>query len=104
MAALVERITNHETVITLIHTGLDESREVVIQAGSFGEHTFTHATWSDQNGEEIGSFEVDDKWLQIKLEPGSGLQLKLRTVRYANSPSYATPWSKPVSLIQGRKQ
>jgi len=43
-----------------------------------------------QAGEPIP---VHSKWLQVHLAPGSGITLDLGLRRFANRPTYATPWS-----------
>jgi hypothetical protein len=86
VAALVSGITRERTVVELVNTSLTEPRELIIQAGGFGEHQFTDVRW----GAEVRS--VDTKWLVTRLEPGCGVTLDLGMRRYANQPTYAQPW------------
>src|SRR6185295_11561830 len=46
-AALVEKMTADETVLTLVNVSPLHSRRVIVQAGSYGEHQFTTATCGD---------------------------------------------------------
>ncbi len=106
VAALVDGLTEVETRLTLINTDLHESHSVIVQGGMFGEHQFTTVLAFNQVGEQISMHQADSKWVEVVLEPGCGLQLKLHTKRYSNSPTYEMPW-KPGKLqpvITGRKK
>jgi hypothetical protein len=59
-----------------------EPRDVIVQAGGYGEHQFS----------AVDSQAVDSKLLTLKLEPGAGRELKLSMKRYANRPSLEQPW------------
>jgi hypothetical protein len=86
VAALVSSITPERTVVELVNTNLTEPRELIIQAGGFGEHQFTDVRWAT----EVRT--VDSKWLATRLEPGCGVNLDLGMRRYVNRPTYAQPW------------
>ena len=86
VAALVEKMTTDETVLTLVNLSPLHSRRVVIQAGSYGEHEFTTLT---ANG---ASLAVNGRHVEVELEPGAGTQLKLGTKRYAHPPTLDFPW------------
>jgi len=94
VAALVRQITPDHTVLQLINLHPLRERPVILQAGAFGEHQFTDvrvvAEGEGQAGEPIP---VHSKWLQVHLAPGSGITLDLGLRRFANRPTYATPWS-----------
>ena len=94
VAALVRQITPDHTVLQLINLHPLRERPVILQAGAFGEHQFTDvrvvAEGASQAGEPIP---VHSKWLQVHLAPGSGITLDLGLRRFANRPTYATPWS-----------
>ncbi|CAK4828127.1 unnamed protein product [Aphanomyces euteiches] len=92
VAALVEQLAADSVTLTLINTSPLAAREVVIQAGTFGEHCFTNATALDDQGNPLAQTTVDGKWLSIKLAPGTGAKLRLGVERYVNKPSYETPW------------
>ncbi len=91
-AALVEALTDDSVTLTLINLSQFESRSVIIQAGSFGEHQFTAYEAYASDGELTAQGQVDTKWQPVQLSPGCGLKLKLTMNRYANQPSYHTPW------------
>ena len=105
VGALVEKISNEFIVLNLCNTNAQQEKEVIIQAGAFGEHEFLSAEILDENGEILKSMPVDNKWLNIELASGSGVKLKLKTKRFANRPSYETPWVSRREfspLIRGR--
>jgi hypothetical protein len=62
------------------------ARDVILQAGLFGEHRFTTASFGGDRRE------VNSKLLAVRLRPGSTAVLELGLVLWANRPSYAFPW------------
>ncbi|NOU66592.1 hypothetical protein GC096_21340 [Paenibacillus sp. LMG 31461] len=107
VSALVEALTTDGVTLQLCNTSLYDEREVVIQAGGFGEHEFTSAERIDAEGCPVqGShMELKGKWLTIHLKQGTGIRLRLGMKRYVNSPSYEMPWPNPYAadVLTGRK-
>ncbi|WP_164716333.1 hypothetical protein [Paenibacillus whitsoniae] len=106
VSALVEALTADSVTLQLCNTSLFDEREVVIQAGTFGEHAFTSVQRLDREGEPVGDAEaIAGKWLAVHLLRGTGIRLKLGMQRYANSPSYDMPWPSPYrdGVLAGRK-
>lgn len=87
VAALVTGIDAEGVELTLVNTSSSEPREVVLQAGAYGEHRFT--TVRSGEGEER---RVDAARLALRLEPGSVAELELGMRRYANRPTLEFPW------------
>ncbi|MFS0726692.1 hypothetical protein [Paenibacillus sp. 1P07SE] len=102
VAALVEELKDEEAVVTLVNLSLSEEREVIMQAGTFGEHAFTSAALFNEQGERGRSVELSGKWVPVRLAPGAGVKLRLGMKRYTQQPSYETPWhadgDRPVLL------
>ena len=117
VAALVSALTDDLTVVELVNLHPTASRLVVLQAGAFGEHRFTHVTYTvpgaaENDGSKLsgsttmekmpsGLYEpkptkrlaqANDKWLQVELLPGCRTTLELGMARFANDPSYQEPW------------
>jgi hypothetical protein len=104
VAALVDQISADRVSLSLVNTG-DATRTVVIQAGSFREHRFERATLVGEAGEELATADVDSEWVEISLDPLAVARLRLDVSRFANDPSYETPWSPRASwppVITGR--
>lgn len=109
IGALVEALGDEFVTLTLVNLSAFKERELIVQAGSFGEHQFTYMESFNQSGQKVGDGELDGKWLPVTLAPGAGIQLKLHMKRYVNQPTYETPWSAEVAggtakLIRGRNQ
>ena len=91
-------------------------REVLLQAGVFGEHRFTRIAYQQRRqvtAEETGrgqtyetqyrqaiqgqledkAVEVNDRYFTVHLEAGAEIRLDLGMERFVNSPSYALPWN-----------
>jgi len=90
VGALVDSLDADSLTVTLVNTHPLHGRRLVMQAGAFGEHTFTTATDRSVEGEET-MVDVDGKHLSVDLAPGGMVKLKLGMKRYSNSPSYDQP-------------
>lgn len=86
VAALVESLSDEETVVTLVNVNQQEERELILQGGAYGEHRCLSAT---ANGKEIP---VDDTSLRVMLAPGAGASVSLGMRRYACTPTLRFPW------------
>lgn len=107
VAALVNEVSSKSTTIELVNTDSGHGRTVVIQAGTFGEHRFTTAEIRHADGSASEALSVDSEWLDVHLAPGAGATLVIGMDRYANDPSYQTPWSRRESwdpVIRPRQQ
>lgn len=103
VSALVEKLTQDSVTIQLVNTSLFDKRELIIQAGVFGEHQFKNGEIIGRNGEITGTTTVNGKWLHVVLPEGTGITLCLGMKRFANTPTYAMPWPEnDKQLIQGR--
>jgi hypothetical protein len=115
VAALVEQLSDEHAVVHLVNLSPTEERELIVQAGAFGEHRFTsvcgdrrreledgavsangsdparHSNWV---ADQIESFndDIDDSKFALHLEPGCRVRLELGMQRYVEDPSYRLPW------------
>ncbi len=89
VGALVEKLSGDSAVLTLVNTSQTEARDVVVQAGGYGEHRFD--TVSVAGG---GAAKVGGPVLTVHLEPGAGAKLDFRMTRYASKPTFAFPWDR----------
>ncbi len=79
-------------------------REMIIQAGTFGEHEFVSVKIISEDGKETNHV-IDSKWFGVDLAAKSGARLEFVIKRYVNQPTYETPWSGPDDwdpIITGR--
>jgi hypothetical protein len=76
--------------VELVNTSPAHNRELIIQAGAFGEHTFTTAT--ELTGEHANQpQDVNQSQLRVALPAGRSIKLQLGARRYSNRPSYFQP-------------
>jgi len=108
VAALVSSITADGICLTLVNLSAHASREVIIAAGSFGEHRFSVVTVDagredagreDAGREDAGrgddegtTIQVDNTCITVDLRPGTEIELRLGMQHYCQKPSYAFPW------------
>ena len=87
VAALVHSLGDDSVAVTLVNVNQAESREVLVQAGGYGEHQFTGV--SSGGTDRV----VDSKVISVELAPGAGQRLELGMKRYANQPDLSFPWA-----------
>jgi hypothetical protein len=87
VAALVESLGPDGVTLRLVNCDPLAAKQVVLQAGAFGEHRFTAA-----RADGGAAVPVGDRWLAVTLEPGCVADLELGMKRYAGGASYRRPW------------
>ncbi len=88
VAALVSKLGDRSTTVTLVNLNEGESRMVVVQAGAYGEHRFESVEWSGRT-QRIGG-----RTFTVRLAPGAGATLRLEQARFAATPTLAFPWER----------
>jgi hypothetical protein len=88
VAALVEKITPGDVVLTLVNTNPVHPRQLVVQTGAFAEHQCVSV--------ELGGNKtaVDASHFTVRMAPGTGGTLTITMKRYANQPTAAFPWDR----------
>ena len=108
VAALVEKLEAKRTVVRLVNLGGTETRELILQAGAFGEHRFgtvkslgRTSVWPGVLGGYAGtsaparteleerSTAVNSTHCAVTLPPGMEVTLDIATERYATTPAYS---------------
>lgn len=115
VAALVTEVSAGHIKITFINTSPLHARTVLVQAGSFGEHTFVTATYTTLSAEshypgaearyeygaspyapphpriEEATQVIDNKHLRVHLPPATEIVMTLTMRRNVNRASYDMP-------------
>ncbi len=86
VAALVDKVSPDSISLSLVNLDPNRPREVIVQAGAFGEHEFTSVRHQD----ELKS--VDGELFLVRLGPASGGRLDVGMKRFVRRPSYGFPW------------
>jgi hypothetical protein len=86
VAALIEKMDADSVTVTLVNTSPVAARSVVVQAGAYAEHRFSHVA---MNGKSVP---VDAATFSVRLEPGCGSRLVLTMKRHGNAPKLAFPF------------
>ena len=107
VAALVEKLEADRTVVRLVNLNPQEDRELIVQAGGYGEHRFTDAEYDaltspypgppnryapDPATAERRRVSVNGRHLEVALPAGTEMILELGTQRYVNEPASAGPF------------
>jgi hypothetical protein len=116
VAALVDVVEGDRIALQLVNLSPFAGRDVIVQAGTFGQHRFARTTYSACAGayaDPIGSyaasaFEVVERSqaiganrLLVRLPPATEVRLNLTIERDVETPSYALPWSDAVVTSDG---
>ena len=103
VAALVSKIEDDRTVLTLVNLSPFQTHRVEIQAGAFGEHRFdvinhdvlvsdfpgSHKAYAaDDVKTTPETVRVDSHSVLVELPPSTQITLDIETSRYVNPPSY----------------
>jgi hypothetical protein len=88
VAALVDSISDKNVSVTLVNISQSESRELIVQAGAYGEHRVTQVN----DGSETVT--VDSSTFRVRLAPGCGVVLKISNDRYSEQPTMSFPWNR----------
>lgn len=88
VAALVDRMTDDEVAVTLVNVNQVEPRTVVVQTGAYAEHGCTAVEVGGQ------TVPVGKPYFTVRLEPGCGERLVVKTKRYAHQPTFTFPWDR----------
>jgi hypothetical protein len=89
VAALVERLNDDETVVSLVNLSPVAPRALTVQGGAYGEHQILSAAIGDGAAQA-----VDASAFTVRLAPGSGARLTLKMKRHANQPTLSFPWDR----------
>lgn len=94
VAALVSSLESDRTVLHLVNLNTTEPRDVIVQAGAYGEHEFETAEHRTGRHGVPGAVSqpLHSSRVQVRLAPGTEITLDLVTKRFANAPSYSFPW------------
>ena len=90
VAALVDEIKADRVGVQLVNTSASQARSLIIQAGAFGEHSFTDVSYIA--GGNATGVAVNGKYIRVSLPPATSIRLGLGLRRFVNKPSYAFPW------------
>ncbi len=88
VAALVEKMTDETTTLSLVNINSVEPRKLVVQVGAYAEHRVTTV---ELEGEQRT---VGGPSFTVELAPGAGTQLVIHHERYANRPTLTQPWDR----------
>lgn len=88
VGALVERLGADSATLTLVNTNPIEAREVVVQAGGYGEHRFDAATIGGK------TTPINGPVVTVRLDPGAGSRIEFKMARYVSKPTFAFPWDR----------
>lgn len=89
VAALVEKLGEDETVVSLVNINQVAARTVTVQGGAYAEHQILSAAVG-----EGGATPVDSSAFTLRLAPGAGARLTLKMKRYTNAPTLSFPWDR----------
>jgi hypothetical protein len=85
VGALVDRITPDGVRVQLVNLDPENSRDVVLRAGAYGEHQFTSVDGEDADTSEI----------RVRLAAGSGGSLELGMRLFVNLPTAPSLKARP---------
>ena len=97
VAALVDKLSADEVRVTLVNVNQRQPRDVVVQTGAYAEHRAASVEIDDH------ATDVNARSFTVRLAPGAGGQLTIRTARYAQPPTVLRPWESRCAVMSGRR-
>ena len=108
VSALVDALEPDRVGIQLVNVSASATRNLIVQAGAFGEHRFTEVRFQEE-GDAAGvrdprawlrgertrtdqTVPVDATHFAVELPPATRIRLDSGLRRYVNQPTYALPW------------
>ena len=92
VAALVDELGPETVGIQLVNTNRNETRNLIVQSGAFGEHQFTQVRYREEGRDGETVTPMDEKYFAVELPPSTAIRVEAGLRRFANRPSYAFPW------------
>ena len=80
--------SDSEVTVTLVNTSPSAARELIIQAGAYGEHRVSKVSI----GKALAL--VDAPFFRVEMDPGCGAKLTVLNDRYAEQPTMKFPWDR----------
>jgi len=113
VAALVTHIEKDLIELEVVNLNAFESRQLVIQGGAYGEHSFDSVEYTqvadvqppvrDHRNPRSGMVDqaltenskaLNARAFTVNLAPGSGSKLSIKISRYTSKPSFDFPWDR----------
>jgi hypothetical protein len=88
VAALVDTIEDRAVTVTLVNLSQTEERTLIVQAGTYAEHTATDVSIGERR------WAVNAPWFTLRLAHGAGARVRIGMQRYANKPTLDFPWER----------
>ena len=107
VGALVETVSGDQVVLQLVNLSAVHERQVLVQAGTLGEHRFTQVKYNKVVGGNFGkvgdyglpevetaleTVAVDGSYVHVELPPGTEIRLVIGLERHVQGASYRLPW------------
>jgi hypothetical protein len=92
VAALVDELGPDRVGLQLVNTHRGETRNLIVQAGAFGEHQFTQIRYHEEGRDADTVTPIDAKYFAVGLPPSTSIRVEAGLNRFVNTPSYAFPW------------
>ena len=102
VAAFVDELRPDGLGVRLVNTSPADGRNLIVQAGAFGEHRFLQVCQqAGAAAPAATSTAINGKHFEVELPPSAAIRLHVGLERFVNRPTYAFPWhgdSVPVAL------
>ena len=92
VAALVDHLGPKVVGIQLVNTNRNCTRNLVVQAGAFGEHQFESITHRKDGEQAQTTTTVNAQYFSVELPPSTSIRVSAELSRFHHTPSYAFPW------------
>ena len=92
ISALVTNLQEKFFSLTLVNLHKNDVKNLIIQAGSMGEHSFGMIRYKTSGNLQIRQERVNNRYLKISMKPQTEIRIELDILRSVNSLTYQFPW------------
>jgi hypothetical protein len=92
ISALVTNLQEKFLSLTLVNLHKNDVKNLIIQAGSMGEHSFGMIRYKTSGNLQIRQERVNNRYLKISMKPQTEIRIELDILRSVNSLTYQFPW------------
>ncbi len=91
VGALITGLQPDSMDVTLVNSSPLHNRSLILQAGAFGEHSFTRVTVQGDQQTAAIQHDINDRCMEVSLRPCAHVRFTVGMRRFCHQPSYAQP-------------
>ena len=92
ISALVTNSQEEKISLTLVNLNENNIKNIIIQAGSMGEHSFGNIRYQISENSQFHEGVINNRYLKVSMKPETQIKIELDIFRSVNHLTYQFPW------------